>query len=421
MLAIPECDQFIAADEEINGPAGVWNSVFRLQEIVYRAGTARMILWLMAAINDWILTGKLQISDISVARLKSGTGSLSDIAMMQLDLRDYLLGQWMDNMNFPPYMKEKCRELFDSRKSYREHYMPLEGIVDTTWLFKWPEWGKQVLNFLESVLYNPTGHEEFMMRQAVKNSNSPAEIMSWKPWCKMLPDLRDAQARSTEPAPSTTGDCDGSVAELPQEVVDSDAEEEHEFTKGIQLTIPGTDRQVPKEVLQAAGRLNSQLFSLLVEPATQANLTERLKTCSLANIEPNVGTTLLVLVDCNVFGEADSQPRHRATSMKQDIFTKWLRSIRSARGGSDDTPLRKDDLFLCFNATKDRKRIFSKPLQCPDKSKKDPERTVTCNIMLHFDDMSWRARRGRHSDRSNLTQMCLHHRHCCHAQEHPEG
>ena len=56
----------------------------------------------MAAVSDWVPSGTFHAKDITVNLLKSGPRSVSDIALQQLALRDFLLGPWMDFQNFPP-------------------------------------------------------------------------------------------------------------------------------------------------------------------------------------------------------------------------------------------------------------------------------------------------------------------------------
>ena len=85
----------------------MWNSLFKLQEVIYRCGKPRRILWLMAAVSDWIQCQKLTAADVTVSSLKTGLRSISDIALQQLAMRDLLLVKWMDSMSFPPYMKHQ--------------------------------------------------------------------------------------------------------------------------------------------------------------------------------------------------------------------------------------------------------------------------------------------------------------------------
>ena len=182
----------------------------------------------------------------------------------------------------------------------------------------------------------------------------------------------------------------------------SDAEEREFFDDEA-----AGNNSVPTAVHSAASRLESQLVQLVVEPPSVSALTELLKASALAPLMPVTRTTCLILVDCNVFGESDSQPHLRMCPMSQDIFRKWLHSIRQARGAASETgPLPYGDIYLCFNGAKDRKRIFCKPLASPQaQGGKDPKRTVTQTVLIHMTEESWRERRGRHLGRSKLTQQ----------------
>jgi len=101
LRSIPGREALAAADEEEHGPESAWKSVCKLRGVVYRRGKPRNILWLMAAVSDWIHSGKFYAKDITVNLLKSGPRSVSDMALQQLALRDFLLGPWMDSQNLP--------------------------------------------------------------------------------------------------------------------------------------------------------------------------------------------------------------------------------------------------------------------------------------------------------------------------------
>ena len=80
--------------------------------------------------------------------------------------------------------------------------------------------------------------------------------------------------------------------------------------------------------------------------------------------------------------------------MSQDLFRKWLHSIRQARGAAsvETDPLTYGDIYLCFNGTKDRNRIFCKPLASPQchGGGKDPKRSVAQTVLMHMTEESWR-------------------------------
>ena len=127
--------------------------------------------------------------------IKSGPKSLSDIALIQLQMRDYMLGLWLDGKNFSPAIKAKVREIFDTRGSYNSLWV---HAPDTTWLFSWPKYGEKLIQTLEAILYCPSPSEETMIRRAVKDSNTPQEIVSWRPFCISLEEVMTEFSRSLE-------------------------------------------------------------------------------------------------------------------------------------------------------------------------------------------------------------------------------
>lgn len=112
-----------------------------------------------------------------------------------MQLRDYLLGLWLDGKNFSPAIKAKVREIFDSREAYNRLWV---HAADTTWLFSWPKYGEKLIATFEALLYNPSPTEEAMIRRAVKDSNTPQEIVSWRPFCLALEEIMTEFARSLE-------------------------------------------------------------------------------------------------------------------------------------------------------------------------------------------------------------------------------
>jgi hypothetical protein len=133
----------------------------------------------MLAIEDGLLSLRIKPDEVTVQHLKTGGRSITDVALQCLSNRDHLLGKWLDNIALPSYVKEKARLIFADHASYRREYNPVNGTVDTTWLFAWPTAAKMLLQFLEGMIYIATPQTDNLFRMAVKNSNSVDEILSW--------------------------------------------------------------------------------------------------------------------------------------------------------------------------------------------------------------------------------------------------
>ena len=300
----------------------------------------------------------------------------------------------MDARNFPPAIKAKCREVFDSRVTWRALYQPIgTTTVDINWWYAMPKFGQMLVGFLENILYQPTGHEEYLLRSSVRNSNTPEEMITWKPWSQLVEEMQVELARSVETITPTTP-----LKEPGEERPEYVSTDEWEGA----LTREG---QAPsRHVSNSANALERKLVRFLVEPTSGTALTSALHDCNLATIMPSDGQRFLVLIDCNTFGEPDSQPQHRVCPMSSDVFNKWLKSLKDARYG-EEKPLLclpASDLFMCINAGKDRKRMFSKALIL-EKSGKYPQRTQVLITMVHLEESAWRARHNS-TGRSRVKQ-----------------
>ena len=69
-------------------------------------------------------------------------------------------------------------------------YAPLDGsVVDTTFQFAWDAVSKTAFALIEGSVYNSTPSEDFFYRQAVKNGNSPEEILAWAHWAEPMAEI----------------------------------------------------------------------------------------------------------------------------------------------------------------------------------------------------------------------------------------
>ena len=391
LFSLPVCDEMIRTMSDEAGPDSAWNSIWKLQEVVYRCRTPAKIIWLMSAINDQLQSKKICHRDITVNSLKTGGRSHSDPILQQLKIKEYLLGQWLDSKHFPTYIKSKARETFASHDSYRQ-FNPLgDGVSDTTWLFQWPKAGKDLMTFLEGAIYASGPGEDALLRTAVKNGKTAQETLAWNPWAETMADISTELLRTSTPAAVA-------APEAPAPVHDLSDDDEGDPSGAVTTA---SDKQVN----EAADRLMRHLVYLGVEPTTQCGIADIIKASPLGTVQaaPESGN-VLIMVDCNTYGETDSQPALRKCPMGKNVFDKLLKGVLEGRCGSaEPDKLQNGDIFMCVDAGKDRRRIFAKPLSVP-RCGKDPDRSSSRRIMLHCTEASVRARRGRPRGSVKLTQ-----------------
>ena len=280
----------------------------------------------MVNIEDWLASGKLAPADFTKTAIKTNSKqSVSDVVLHQKKMKEYLLGEWLDERNFPSYVKAKVRETFQSLAAYRQFYSPLSGssAVDQNWMFSWPKVGIDLMRFLDSVLYGTTEKEDFLLRSAVRHGKSAGETLQWSPWCETIADLMQELKRTAVPervqqnndASQVQPKEDGQPAASGQAPPESDEE----------LTADADSRSA---IDDAAGRLVRQMACFAIEPATAQQIGELIKTSPLASVRstPESGK-VLVLFDCNVYGETDARPKLRVCPVGKPMVDKLLKGV----------------------------------------------------------------------------------------------
>ena len=92
LFDIPDVDAIVQRSENEKADSSAWNSLWKLQEMIYRCQSNRKIAWCFSAIDDMIVGGKVSDRDISVNSLKTGPRSLTVVAMTCFSLKSFLLG-----------------------------------------------------------------------------------------------------------------------------------------------------------------------------------------------------------------------------------------------------------------------------------------------------------------------------------------
>ena len=259
-------EDIVARSEAEYGPDSCFNNLYKCQEIVYRGGTPKKISHVVCCIDDCIQSKKITNAEVTMVSIKTGTKSLSDPYMMQLALKQYLLGPWLDSIDFPGYIKAKAREVFKDHAAYRTLYQPICGDIDTTYMLHWPEVGRSLFKFLEGALYTPTPSEEYHYRNAIRNNNTPEELMSWKPFIDTIATIRTTLLTTVETAPRDPQDQDDAPIAAPPTQVAGTAGAPPKV-----LTVEEEEHQ--REINDAASRFERGLCGYAEEPHSVTALT----------------------------------------------------------------------------------------------------------------------------------------------------
>ena len=117
VFCIPRCEKIVADIEKIFGPAvkNAGLTLSFLQEVINRCRSPSNIEWMLEYIWDGIDQGQLSINDLTVKNMKARTRkSISDVALHQQELKEYLTGEWLDTVNLQSDAKSMLRDIFQS-------------------------------------------------------------------------------------------------------------------------------------------------------------------------------------------------------------------------------------------------------------------------------------------------------------------
>ena len=217
LFSLPKCETIVANLEKLFGPTvkQVGITLNFLQEVIYRCRSQNNIEWMLEYIWDGVCQKYLSINDLTLTNMKSATRtSISDIALHQRKLKDYLTGAWLDQINLPSDAKSKLREIFQSYPSYRKLYNPgvLEdpsNPIDRTFLLKWHPAAVETVNLFEMAIFSENASITYRIREAVRNGRDAADTLALQPFSIPIETIRE---KLNPTANSANGGDDGDAA-----------------------------------------------------------------------------------------------------------------------------------------------------------------------------------------------------------------
>ena len=162
---------------------------------------------------DGISQKYLTINDLTLVNIKSATRtSISDIAMQQRNLREYLTGTWLDTINLQSDAKSMLRDIFQSYPSYRRLYN--QGLlddpknpVDRTFMLKWSPAAVETLNLFELAIVSDNAAIMYRIRESVRHGRDAADTLKLQPFITSIESIRELLNPTTQS--SNTDDAGG--------------------------------------------------------------------------------------------------------------------------------------------------------------------------------------------------------------------
>ena len=117
-----------------------------------------------------------------------------------------------------------------------------------------------------------------------------------------------------------------------------------------------------KQLKECTDNLMTHQCAFLNEQVSVTGMKQQFEGCPLALVKPSSESgNVMVVIDCNCWGETDVQARKRACPIGKDKLDVVMRGLTSARYGTDEPEaLQHGEIWCMLTGGKDRKRAFKK-------------------------------------------------------------
>ena len=96
---------------------------------------------------------------------------LIDLTNFNFDLKQHLLGDYLDKLAFPSDVRQKLREVFENHESYRKFVAPFDAVADLSFSCSWNKSATSCLRMFEALIYS--SEMDGTKKTALKNRKTP--------------------------------------------------------------------------------------------------------------------------------------------------------------------------------------------------------------------------------------------------------
>ena len=378
-----------------------FSGIYKLQAIskLCKASVGKME-WLLKVTVNRIKAGLLSSSDFSIRHLSGRPhAQLGDIFLMQKQMHDHLLGQFLDSRGFSSEVKQQFRDIFQSPESYVEKLRPLDDAeeLDLSFMAAWPRSAQVFSELVETASFSKA--EDGTIKTGLKHSKTAEEMLKeyapYKDFISNIDEALEAEAKSKAPA-------EAAAAEGAEKAVPSSS-------SGLGLApaalLFGADRseeadldEEAKIMLYAERHCAHSIVLEVEEGKSRTQLTSALNKHAIVKMQSNPAGRIVYLFDINGFGEAVTAPHIRRPPVTEATFKKMLEAVLTARHGSQDAvPFPEGEIFVLIDAGRQSNDMFYKIFGAkPGRkgSKAAGPRNLAQETLLLFKESTVKARRA---------------------------
>ena len=326
-----------------------FNSIYKLNTIVSKAGGHLNVLWVFNAIKDLCFSGQLDpatVSDdfLSGKRLSHVKCGFVDLMVYKKSTLEWLLKEKINEFSWDSGIQAGMRENLRNHEVYRSKVCSLSASnqADLSWMKVWPRSATLMLQFLEACAYR----KEFdsALRNACKLNKLPSELMTYSSIKEKMSDIHEACTKESVQADEKSKGAAGASAE----------------TAGPEGATPSSSANAVGGELDArdksceywrgvAERLVSATVTLVsVDNLSEAQLADRLRAANIPTGVPGKAYTV-ILYEVASGAEPITAPHLRIPPFLMHYMQKTVGALKKVRG-DDQGNFPTGDVFIGSDA-----------------------------------------------------------------------
>jgi hypothetical protein len=344
------------------GHFSMFDSLSKIAQIIRKCKMEpNKLKWVFALMFDRVCENHVCVGDFSNQNLfgtKDKKGHL-DVLLSMLELKDYLLTEFVPALNLDPSVGKMLISNYDSIATYRKKVPPLSELgnreaSDLSWMAGWSIPQKNLASFIENILYK--NKYDRAVKQNLANKQSAKEVL-------MVPEVaEDVQAIKLALAPPPANDTAGGDPKptAPETLVDPRLKDE---VSHIPANIDEKGEATIRKWQEHALLLVDQSMRLYTEPKDEKDVSDLLRAAfkslevPTAVTEGTERTYDIAIYDIKTSGEVVTHPHLRLMSFRGEHYGKLVRGFLRSHLPETADALEKDNypdaaMIVTFDAGK---------------------------------------------------------------------
>ena len=154
-LSSPVVREIIEWYESQNLPKHPFDSVYKLLGLVAKGQRKDRIEWMFLTVRDLYCSGSMAADEFTISTFTGGPkkhNCLSDVMLLKLSLKQYMLGPWLGKLEFGEEQKVVIRKNLANHEAYRSKLcgFPDTPEPDLSWKSGWPKSASEALFLIEA-------------------------------------------------------------------------------------------------------------------------------------------------------------------------------------------------------------------------------------------------------------------------------